>query len=400
MISPALFFVVTLLIAVILRPVTEKIRLPFSAVLVVLGFALSELAVAAGADTGLRWQGFIDLILLLLPVLIFASALTLDPQQIRHAVGALLTLAIPLLLVTAGLIAAIVYWALGHPQGFPWPAAFLLAAILAATEPTAALDVLRRMGASNRLLTLIEGESLINDVLAVVLFTSFLAFANMSGDAFSQGTALLLRGLLGGLLIGAVSAALLTLLFRHSSEVYSRCTISLVVVYGAYLFCEQVFATSGVLSVAIIGFAAARAEDRYSSDAPDFLYRLWGFTSFIASCTVYILVGVSIQVAMFQERWLAMLIAIFAVLVSRGLVLLLLGGISGLARRPTLTTGEYAAVYWGGIRGAVALALALSIPTTLPYWWTIQAMTYGVVLFGLLIQAPSMPLLGRLVRRQ
>ncbi len=115
----------------------------------------------------------------------------------------------------------------------------------------------------------------------------------------------------------------------------------------------------------------------------------WRLLSFLASGALFLLMGATITLAMFEQRWLAMLIAIGAALAARALVVLSTFTVLRPLSRSPVSLADQAILIWGGTRGAVTLALALSLPVTLDYWWTIQSMAFGVVLFGVLIQAPT-----------
>ena len=119
-------------------------------------------------------------------------------------------------------------------------------------------------------------------------------------------------------------------------------------------------------------------------------------TGNIAHAVVFIIMGATVTLSMLEERWLAMLIAIATVLLARAASIYGTVSMLGLLQKDPVDLRSQTVMVWGGLRGAVALALALSIPVTLDYWWTIQSIAFGVVLFTLFIQAPT---IGLLVRR-
>jgi len=134
-------------------------------------------------------------------------------------------------------------------------------------------------------------------------------------------------------------------------------------------------------------------EKQGASVASDNNEYLWEFISHIANVFVFLVVGAVITLSMFEERWLAMLIAIGAVSLARAVSVY--GGLSLIAlfQKEPVNAKYQTVMVWGGLRGAVTLALALSLPTSLDYWWTIQSIAFGVVIFSLFVQAPSMRLL-------
>ena len=167
--------------------------------------------------------------------------------------------------------------------------------------------------------------------------------------------------------------------------------VTLISAYSSYLLAEQALNVSGVMSVLLTGLIMGRA---IHDDLPDrrdsFVDTFWEFNVYVAEALVFLLMGVTITVAMFEERWLAMIIGIAAVLLARAV------GVFGTAplisRLPgiePLDRDYQRIIYLGSMRGAVVLALALSIPVELPYWWTIQSIAFGVVVFALFVQAPA-----------
>ncbi len=396
--STIFMFMMMLLVAVICRPLARYVFLPFSALLVLVGFVGSELIVGAGVDIGLRWHHFHDLVLLvLLPVLIFESALNINAKLLFENLLAALVLAIPLVVLSAGVTAVLTYYGIGSASGFPWIAALLTGALLSATDPVAVLDLFRKAGVPDRLLVLVDGESLFNDATAIVLYTLLLALALDPASEITWGGAFLkfFVVFLGGGLAGAAIGGLAALMLRLISQHILQGVISLISAYTAFLVAEEIFHVSGVMAVLGAGLCiswACRNVKQAQQNA--FMGELWEFNAFIANATIFLLVGMTVTVDMFQDQWVAMLVGVAAVLISRAI------GIFGVIPWLRFFPGIDAigikyrtAMFWGGLRGAVALALALSLPLELGYWYTVQSIAYGVVLFTLFVQAPTMPVL-------
>jgi CPA1 family monovalent cation:H+ antiporter len=393
------FYVALLLIAVIIEPAVERLRIPFSAVLVLLGFAASEILVFLGGDTGLRWQLFHDLVFyVFLPVLIFEAAFNLDVRRLLRNLPLILSLALPLMLLATGITAALLYYGVGHPSGFPWLAALIAGALLSATDPVAVLALFKQLGAPERLRTLIDGESLFNDATAIVLFTLLVSLATGEREAVSlaEGSAAFLMIFFGGALAGAAMGGAARLLRRIVRAPVARGVLSLVTAYGAFALAEGLH-VSGVMAALLAGLILGQAErQRDDRSNIELLRTLWEYKAWIANTLVFLVSGISFQLAMFTDQWLAILIGIGAVLVARAVSVFvfipILGRLPGIDGVPV---GWRPVIWWGGVRGAVTLALALSLPLTLDYWWTIQSIAYGVVLWTLLVQAGTMPWLLR-----
>jgi CPA1 family monovalent cation:H+ antiporter len=175
--------------------------------------------------------------------------------------------------------------------------------------------------------------------------------------------------------------------------------LSLVGAYTAYLGAEISLQVSGVMAVLACGLILGRLlrhQKTAQTPAYAFVAQTWELLAYIASALVFLLMGVTITLSMFEERWLAMLIGIGGVLCARAVSVYsgfpLLGLMPGIRRFPA---AEQGLLVWGGLRGAVTLALALSLPLELDYWWTVQSIAFGVVVFSLFVQAPTLPILIR-----
>lgn len=392
------FLVVLLGLSLIAEVLAPRLHLPHSSILILLGTATGYLVtLGLGVDTGLRATNFHDLIFFVfLPVLVFESAFKISIPELKANLGIIVFLAIAGMLLTTIISAVILYFGIGHPTGFPWIAALLAGALLAATDPVAVVAQLKTLGAPERLGVLLEGESLFNDATAIVIFSIFLTLATMPASEVTVTGAIweFCVIFVGGILVGAVFGALGVLSVRYLTAGMSRSAITLTAAYGSFLVAESVLHFSGVMASLAAGLMMSQAiAARTPRDSG--LDYFWSALSYVANGSVFLLMGVTITVTMFTERWLAMLIAIGAVLIAR--MLATYGGLTAINLLPgDRVPGNYQTVIvWGGLRGAVTLALALSLPVELDYWWTIQSMAFGVVLFTLFVQAPSMPWLLR-----
>ena len=389
-----LIFLAMLLLAALLYPLAQKLHLPYSLVLVAGGFIGSEILVAAGVDTGLRWHHFNDLVFyVFLPVLIFEAALHMDGRLLLRNLAAILLLSTPMMLLAAGISAAFLFFGIGYPNYYPWVAALLTGAILSATDPAAVLDLFKKAGVSDRLILLVDGESLFNDATAIVLFTLLSALALMPAEqiTLASGSLRFATIFFGGLLVGAVIAAVAVVLYRWFDTSFNRMIVMLGAAYGGFLIAEHIH-VSGVMAVLVAGLVFGELQRREGENpVRHALHNLWSFSAELSNASIFLLLGVTVTVAMFQEQWLAMLIGIAAVLLARGLGLLVTVPLINLLPGEPIGWREQLVIYWGGIRGSVSVALALALPLELESWFTIQSITYGVVLFTLCIQAPTMP---------
>lgn len=336
-----------------------------------------------GIDSGLRWQDFHDLVVdVLLPVLVFLTALTLNRHSLRSHLATVLLLALVAILVTTAGVALAVYYGIGHASGFPIAAALLTGVLLAATDPAAVTS----QGGQSRVAELLEGESLFNDGTAVALFSAALTLALASqgavqGAFVADTLALFAREFFGGAAIGCACGVVLRWTLARTNNNTLRHWLLLLAALAFYHGAVLAH-TSGIMCVLVAGIIAnplLRRDafvDTLEQTAGGFLFLLAGFT---------------VTWAMFAERWLAMLIGIGSVLTARAVAVFMCLGITRLWTRPPLSIAEQSCIALLGLRGAVTLALALSLPTDLPYWWTVQSIAYGVVLFDAFLLAPLAP---------
>ena len=378
-------------------------RVPAVTLLVCIGFIGSEIVVALGFDTRLRAENFQQLVFFVfLPALIFTSALEIDLTLLRRHLGTIALLAIIGMLLTASLIAVCTYYGIGHATGFPWIAALITGAMLAATDPSAVIHPLQSLGAPRRLAILLEGESLFNDATAVVLFAILLSIALQPGEPVSALQAVGRFGFvfLGGVLAGCASGLLFAWLARRLPGTDSAALLSIVCAYGTFLMADLLLHVSGVMAVLVAGLIFAHRYRLHSADEKKNTEGLWFFWQTLGSGAnglLFVIAGATITVSMFSERWLAMLIGIGAVLLARASSVTASVALARLFGAAPLPAAQQGVMVWGGWRGAITLALALSLPVELDYWWTIQSIAFGVVLFTLFVQAPTMGwLMGKL----
>ncbi len=405
-----LALVVILGLSLIAQPVSKILRMPFASILVLIGFLFSELVIYVGFDTGIRAENFQSIIFyVFIPVLVFESAYNIDKQQLKNNLVIILFLAIFGMLLTCLVVATLLFYGIAHEAGFPWIAAFITGAILAATDSVAVVAKLKEMNAPKRIGVLLEGESLFNDATAIVLFSLFLSIAlaaQSSGavtDLYSIAEILFRFSVIffGGALTGVVIGLLLGFMQRFVKQELVTAVLGLLVAYGSYLLAEY-FMVSGVMatllaslsfssSVQRINASAENSSTKNSSDEKN--KHLWDVLSHVANVSVFLIVGAVISFQMFEQRWLAMIIAIASLLIARALSVYGVLLVFSVFKTLKVPLSSQTVMVWGGLRGAVTLALALSLPTSLDYWWTIQSIAFGVVLFSLFIQAPTMQIL-------
>jgi CPA1 family monovalent cation:H+ antiporter len=381
-------------LAVVVALIARAVRLPDTVALVIAGLLVGGLATQVGAEP-VRIPH--ELVLgVLLPGLVFEAAYRLELGVIRRWIAGLLILAIPGVLITAGVVAV----ALNVVAGVPLELAFIAGAIVSATDPAAVVATFKQLRVPRSLATMVDGESLLNDGTGLVLFAIAVAAITMpisTGGAVIAFTAAVGLSVVVGLVAGLIAAAVV----RYIEDPLIELTISVVLAYGTYLLADGL-GLSGVLSTVtaaiVLGNFGGRVLSPGGSDAIDIV---WSFLAYLLTAIAFLLIGMAIPPARLMGSLWPIAWAIVGILVGRALIVyVVLGGISRLAPIPGLErripVGWSNVLFWSGLRGAVAVAMALAIPDDVPQRALLQDVTFGVVLFTLLGQATTV---GRLVSR-
>ena len=187
-----------------------------------------------------------------------------------------------------------------------------------------------------------------------------------------------------------------SILIKLLSETIIKALATIISAYLAFIIAESLLHVSGVMAVLVSGLLLGyRSRHTTTGKQSGFEQELWEFNAYVANALVFLFMGVTVTSGMFEERWLAMLIGVAGVLLARALgIFTCVPLLNRITPIEPIGRPFQVVMLWGGLRGAVTLALALSLPVSLDYWWTIQSIAFGVVLFTLFVQATSMaPLL-------
>ena len=375
-----------LVVAVLMSLAARRTRIPLSVILVLVGF----LAAAGGLSPEIgRLEGetFEEVVVFLfLPVLVFAAALDLDLRAFVRNLGAILALAVVAFLASAVLVGITVHVVLGTAL----TAAFVFGALISATDPVAVVAVFREVGVPRRLLTLVEGESLLNDGVAIVLFAILVEAATGGSVSVLAGVldflAVFAGGALIGLLLGLVAALVLPWL-----DPLPAAAMSLALAYGSFVLADAVLGFSGVMATAVAGTVlAGLAPSRASAEVREMWTRTWEALDYVANAVLFLLIGLVIGPGALLDHAGAILLAAVVVLVARALAVVpVVWLLERVAHIPRLGRRNEAVLIWGGLRGGVALALALALPEELVERELLIALTGGVVLVTLLLNATT-----------
>ena len=371
-------------VAIVARP----LRLPYTVALVVAGLLVG---IGAGAAGFAPIDVSPELVLLvLLPGLVFEAAYRLRIVELRRWFGGLALLAVPGVLISAAIVAIV----LNVATGLRLDLAFIVGAMVSATDPAAVVATFKRLRVPPALATLVDGESLLNDGTGLVLFAiaiGAVAAPIGPGEAVLSFAGSVAISLAIGLATGYLAARVMGLVDDHLVEL----TISVVLAYGSYLLADH-FHLSGVIATvtAAIVLGNVGPGKTMSATGADAIDTVWEFVAYLLTAVVFLEVGLAISPGRLLDSIWPIAWAIVGILVGRALVVyVLLGGVSRLAPRPGLAgevpTGWLHVLFWAGLRGAVAVAMALSLPADIPQRDLLQEITFGVVLFTLLVQGTT-----------
>jgi Na+:H+ antiporter len=314
-------------------------------------------------------------LLVFLPPLLFDAGFSMRAAAVRRELPWITALGLAGALLAAGLVFALL-WA----AGFPSDVAVLLVAILAATDPVSVFAVLRQVHTPERLRVALEGESLVNDGVAVVLFVVALAVVErrvLDGPGVA-GLFLILT--LGGVGIGAAIGLLTRQILRRLPKP-AQVAVTVVAAYAAYLLADRIGA-SGLLAVIAVSLILGGA---YPSSTHHEVHRFWRQLGFVMSSVVFLLVGLQVRLDEVARQGGRLLLLVAAVMVARALMITMVTLV-----RPDLWPWSWrVALTWAGLRGALSLALALAVPAQLAGRDGILALVFGFVFLSLVVQGLS-----------
>ncbi|KAM5566575.1 sodium/hydrogen exchanger 8 [Rosa sericea] len=378
--SDAVAFVgLCLVLGIACRHVLRGTRVPYTVALLILGIAIGSIEYGTHhhlgkIGDGIRIWASIDPDLLLavfLPALLFESSFSMEVHQIKRCIVQMIILAGPGVLISTFCLGSALK--LTFPYGWTWKTSLLLGGLLSATDPVAVVALLKELGASKKLSTIIEGESLMNDGTAIVVYQLF--YQMVLGKSYDWAAIIkflseVAFGAVGiGLAFGIISVLWLGFIFN---DTVIEITLTVAVSYVAYFTAQEGAAVSGVLTVMTLGmFYAAVAKTAFKGESQQSLHHFWEMIAYIANTLIFILSGVVIAEGVLDtdnilgngKSWAYLVLLYVYVQISRIIVV----GVSFPLLRYFgygLDWKEAIILIWSGLRGAVALSLALSVKRT------------------------------------
>lgn len=374
---------------------TKWIAVPYTLALVIVGLVISPMHFLPPVHISP------DLVLLIfLPALLFEAAWSLKLKELRANIVPVLALAIFGVGISVFLIAVLLHFTVG----LEWITALLFGAIISATDPVSVLALFKRLGAPERLTVIIEGESLFNDGTSVVVFTILVNIATgvTQVESASALTGHIISSFLfvvvGGLLVGLAAGFLASSLTSHFDDHLLEITLTTIAAYGSFILAERIH-VSPVIAVLVTGFLIGNY-GRHTGMSPNTevaVDSFWEYAAFVVNSLVFLLIGIEIQVSLLKEFAEPIIWAVFAMLGARALVVY--GTFPVINRFTERVPWRWQhTIVWGGLRGSLSIALALSLPVDLPARLQLIAMTFGAVTFSLLVQGLTISRTIRLLR--
>jgi len=365
-----------MLVAAAVSIVTEQLRVPYTIALVVAGLVIGNMHLAPAIPVTPE-----ILLTLLIPPLLFEGGLRLPPRHLKTYWGLIGLLAVPGTLVTA----AVLGWVASALFHLDFRSALLLGAIVSAIDPVSVQALLREARLDLRLGTVLDGEAILNDGVAIILFTI------VAGAAVEPvGAALRFVWLLfGGVTIGGLVALATSYALGRTQRPLVEALGSVIASLGALIVAGSVGA-SGVIAVVTAGVVFASYGPRNLTDAGrETVNTIWDMIAFLANSVLFLLIGIEVPAALLGHYWLLIAVVAGAALIVRWAVVH--GSMAIWQTRTRLLPNAWRPVLvWGGLRGGVAIALALDVDPALPGRDAIVAGAFGLVVFTLLVQGLSM----------
>jgi Na+/H+ antiporter len=384
---------VLMLAATLLVRLADYGKVPAPIVLVVGGLAIAFVpglpTVELDPDT---------IFLVFLPPLVFSAGWRTSPRELRTVMRPLALLAVGLVFLTAAVVALVAH---ATVPGLGWAEAALLGAVLAPTDAVAAIAIFRRIGGPERVRLLVEGESMINDGTALVLYSIALGVA--TGGAFSLGDAALefVAVSLGGIAVGLAVGFLSIRVIRRQDDASLVVVLTVLTAYGAYIGAKEV-GVSGILAAVVAGlYGGYQAPRSVDADTRLTSIAFWNVLIFTLEMTLFVLLGVQlpgvVESLEASSSGVGELLGPAAAIAAASIVTRL-AFVFAMRSDAGDTLGERFAVGWSGMRGAVSLAAALAVSFDVPGRPQIIFLAFSLILITLVGQGLSLPFVIRKLR--
>jgi len=367
---------------------SRRLHLPYTVGLVLAGMALYFFHIH------LKWHLSKDLIFsVFLPPLVFEAALFINWQEFKK------DLPVIALLATVGVVLAATVTAVGmhYALDWDWGSAIVFGVLIAATDPVSVIATFKEAGVQGRLRLLIEAESLLNDGTAAIAFVAVLGILTVGHQNSMAIAGTLLLSIMGGTMVGALVGFCLMFLAGRTPDYLVEITFTMLAAYGSFFAAEH-FHFSGVIATLAAGLVVGnyKSSGSITQAGRHALGPFWEFAAFIANSLIFLLIGAQEAQQHFTGIWLPLLVAVVLVTLGRAVSIYPLCALFARSRLRVKLKHQHI-LFWGGLRGALALALALALPDEMPNHDAIITVTFAVVAFSVFAQGLTItPLLKKL----
>jgi len=366
-----------LFVSALVAMLTRRLRMPYTVGLVLAGMCLYFLHIY------IKWHLTKDLIFsVFLPPLVFEAALFISWREFKADLPVVALLASVGVVLTAAVTAGGVHYLLD----WDWGSAVLFGVLIAATDPVSVIATFKEARVHGRLRLLIEAESLLNDGTAAVAFVAVLGVLGGAEQNFVSIGGMLLLTIIGGALIGAIVAAGFMFLAGRTPDYLVEITFTTLIAYGSFSVAEHLH-MSGVLATLTAGLVVGnfRSSALITDAGRPALEQFWEYVAFIANSLIFLLIGAQEAQQHFKDLWLPVLVAILLVTLGRAVAIYPLCAVFSRSQLRVDARHQHV-LFWGGLRGALALALALALPDDLPRRDAVITLTFAVVAFSVFAQ--------------
>jgi CPA1 family monovalent cation:H+ antiporter len=374
------------LIGSIVAVVARRVKIPYTVGLVVAGLLLAVLRI----NFELQFSKEL-LFKMLLPPLIFEAAINIRWRELRKDLLPITVYATLGVLLSAAVTATLMHVAVG----WVWPAAVIFGVLIAATDPVSVIAAFKDAKVGGRLRLLVEAESLFNDSTAAVAFTAALGLGLGQSFGLASTVFSMLWSVAGGIISGLIVGALALLIIGNTRDHLVELAMTTLAAFGSFWLADH-FELSGILATTTAGIVVRNVTlfGRISEKGEEYIEYFWDFAAFVVNSVVFVLLGVNVAYPGFASSALTILVAIAAVILGRAVAVYPCSTLFAWSSLKIKREHQHV-MFWGGLRGALALALALGIPDSLPYRQEILTVTFGVVGFSVIVQGLTVSLLLR-----
>ncbi|MGB5961892.1 MAG: sodium:proton antiporter [Coleofasciculaceae cyanobacterium] len=370
-----------LFVAAIVAMVARLIKLPYTTGLVIAGIGIAFIPSPYHVELSKEL-----IFVIFLPALVFEAALYIRWEELKNDFLVVLTLATLGVLISAAITTAGMHYLVG----WEWQIAMVFGILITATDPVSVIATFKETGVKGRLRLLVEAESLFNDGIAAVGFGIAVTLAMGQTTSFPSTLMLLVTTIGGGILCGVLVTGTLLLIAGQTEDPLVEITFTTVAAYGSFLLAEN-FELSGVLATLTAGLMIGNLGSlgSISDQGRRSVEAFWSYVAFVVNSLIFILIGIQVSQESFGLFLVPILVAIAIVTIGRAFAIYPLCLLFSLSDLRVKMSHQHA-LFWGGLRGALALALSLGLPLDIPHRTEIITVTFGVVAFSVFVQGLTM----------